>query len=402
MTYRKNILALSILFGLSAVAACKKAATSKTKDAAVGCSNYQAEITQAEKDLKSRNAPIPADDSPAAAGATPAPDDGYGLGLGGRDCNAEGVTAWNNCMAQKCFAYSQSHPGGVFVAATDCTTPAAVISAKVAGKINDSDFQCSNLQLKTTGDCNQQNTASSALTYVCVTSVSSITGKPLYKWREKSDAVRNNQSYLVTPVKVVQAGSTEAQALNDTECANAATPQNGGNDKNTADGVTAAQNAKDIARFTENLKTARANLKACVAAEAAAADKKKRDQDQQTGAGGGGDGTAPTPAPEAKKCAAPDAGPYDGEGQYRPGGSCIRKCADGYYAGADQRCYPKPASACDAATQYVGTDGKCHPLGTTYKPGTETSCPAGQVLTNINTCVPDSNYSQFSGNEAIE
>lgn len=396
MTYRKNILTLSILLGISAVAACKKAANSSTKGLSdVGCSKYKAQITQAENDLKSRNAPIPADMSLASASTA-----GGSLSLSGRDCHTEGSVAYNNCMMPKCFAYSQANPGGVFVSATACQTPQDIDNAVKAGKIKDDGKTCADLLLKTIGECNQQNTATSSITYVCVTAVNSITSKPLYKWRTRAEAQRDNLSYLDDPIKVVQAGSVEAQTLNDTECANAAAPQNAADSKKTPGGLEAEQNKADIVRFTNNLAAARSGLKTCLEAEAEAAEAKNK----ANGAGAGGGGSVPTSTPAAaKKCAAPDAGPYDGEGQYYPY-SCLRVCQDGYYKGSDSngsdiRCYKKPATACDPATQYVGTDGGCYPLGTNTI-GTATNCPAGEVLNSLKNCVKDT-YSGFSGQQVM-
>ena len=399
MMNRKNIVTLAIL-GLGVVSSCKQPSSSKTKDATVSaCSDSQSRIDQAIKDLKSRNAPIPADTTPSANSTstdttndTPDSNKYSNFGLSGtRDCSAEGNTAWTNCMTQKCIAYANANPGGWWTSATDCSSATAVNAAKTAGKINDTNASCANAQAQVLQSCSQQNSATAPLTYVCTTRKGA-NGQTLNQWRLKSEADASNLSYLPNNIKVVQPGDAQAQSLNNTECANAQDPQsaNNGANANTPGGISAAQNTADIARFTQNLATARSDLQVCLAKE-----KAKQNANSGGGAGGGGGGSAvasPTPTAAAGNMKCGTGTTYDGQGQYYPSSTeCKRMCKDGYYAGNDGRCYPQPTKSCVDGKEYLGVDGKCYPLGD-KKPGTETSCPDGKVLTTMNTCVDDSKY----------
>lgn len=350
---------------LTLTAGCKQSSKSSIKgDADNSCEEIRKRISQAETSLKNLNAQIPIEAN--SDGKSPE------LTPNNRNCDAEGVAAWRSCMRQKCDAYNITAVFDI-----KCATTTDLDAAVAAKKINDADASCAKIQGQTVQFCSQQSNTQQPLEYVCAVSTSA-DGKTRYNWLLKTDAIANKYNYIAAQNRIVYPGTTSGP-LNDAECAALYQPASNLKPSNPAD----AKRAQDIAGFTTDLEKSRKDLKLCL-------DQQKAKITPTP--------VTPTPTPTPTPLIKPSPCPSN---QYRDAsGNCVSdysQCKDGHYMGDDGRCYPNAERPCDPSIEYLATDGKCYPLGD-KKMGDKTSCPSGQVLTNLKTCEPDSTYSDVPDN----
>ncbi len=458
-----NLILNLVLFVLPGnFVSCKRTNNASLKDISGDvCSESQSRITQAENDLKSRNAPVPTEETGSAANSDPGDPESTDseeaqFSLNGSNCDAEGASLWNRCMAQKCLDYNKT----VYFSFNKLNCDDVNGNFK-SGKITDSDSQCARIQGEAVRKCVQQNTATSQIEYVCTMRVGAAGGDSrVYQWMTRAEVSSSGAQSLSGNVRVVQAGSVEAQRLDSEECrrlfTNGSTVGGSGSNGNAANGGSgggsspseqmSANREADIARFTQNLATARSDHKKCLA-DVEAKRKASAQTDASTElstlqmncdtAGGhlkegstppicecigdssrtfsasntGGETCASNSnqtAPANNQQTAPannqQTGPANNQQTACPSdkplrlsdGTCSSNysvCKQGYYMGEDGRCYIYAKCAAD---QYLAVDGKCYPKGNGS--GNAKSCPSGQVLTTLGTCVPDENFSNYTGN----